>query len=562
MPYWVCIFPASQRDMERGSRYRENMVIELISDSSLLVRFADQPSLDASDRTLRFFYKLRRQFPDLGVIHPAYASVSIDIDPKKFDVEKIHRQIEKVFAESKRELTIAGDFVPIQVKYDGPDLDDVAKHLQLTTDEVIRLHSGVEYKVAFLGFSPGFPYLHGLPQRLVCPRLATPRVRVPAGSVAIAGKQAGVYPSDSPGGWRLLGHTDAELFDPRRIPATLFKPGDRVRFEPRPLLKTRVQRTVEAPVVKRSEAVVEVIKPGMQTTVQDTGRPHHVHLGISQGGAADPLAYKIGNGILGNPPSAPALEMTATGGTFRFLRDTWFTVTGSACEPKLDGHPVSQWAALPVKSGQTLECGAIEKMRSYLHVRGGFEVETILASQSTHVSGGWGGQLLKTGDLLKAGVQEDSHMLYRPPALLLRRLYSEDMHTLRVTRGPQWEKFDDKARGAFLDSTFSIANEVNRLGLRIEGPSVASRDPEELVSEGVSPGAIQVPASGQLFILFCEQCTTGGYPRIANVIAADLWRLGQMKPGARFRFQEVSMEEAWQIRNDWETSLEKVGFGF
>jgi KipI family sensor histidine kinase inhibitor len=538
------------------------MVIELISDSSLLVRFADQPSLDASDRTLRFFYRLRRQFPDLGVFHPAYASVSIDIDPRKFDVDKIHRQIEKVFAESKRELTIAGDFVPVQVKYDGPDLDDVAKHLQLTTDEVVRLHSGVEYKVAFLGFSPGFPYLHGLPQRLIVPRLSSPRVRVPAGSVAIAGKQAGIYPNESPGGWRVLGHTDAELFDPRRVPATLFKPGDRVRFEPRPLLKNRAAKKSQAATVSAKEAAVEILKPGMLTSVQDMGRPHHVHLGISRGGAADPLAYKIGNGILGNPLSAAALEMTATGGTFKFLKDTWFAVTGSACDPKLDAHPVSQWAALPVKAGQTLECGAIEKMRSYLHIRGGFEVETVLGSQSTCVGGGWGGQILKAGDFLKAGALEESHLLYRPPALLLRRHYSEDLHTLRVTRGPQWEKFDDRSRSAFLDSTFAISNEVNRLGLRVEGPSVASRDPEELVSEGVSPGAIQVPASGQLLILFCEQCTTGGYPRIANVISADLWRLGQMKPGARFRFQEVGMEEAWQIRKDWETSLEKVGFGF
>ncbi len=546
--------------MEQGSRYREKMVIELISDSSLLIRFADQPSLDASDRTLRFFYRLRREFPEVGVIHPAYASVSIDVDPLAFDVEKLHRRLETILAASKREDSVSGELVPIPVQYDGPDLEEVARELSLTTDEVIRLHSGVDFKVAFLGFSPGFPYLHGLPQRLVCARLKTPRVRVPKGSVAIAGKQAGIYPSDTPGGWRILGRTDAELFDPYRKPATLLKPGDRVRFEPR-TLKGRTTSARPQPAVNGKDAMIETLRAGFQTSVQDEGRFDSVHLGISRGGAADPLAFRIGNQLLGNPKSAAALEMTATGGAFRFLKETWIAVTGAECEPRLDEQRVSMWAAIPVKSGQILETGAIEKLRAYVHVRGGFEAPAILGARSTFVSGGWGGRVLQNGDFLKAGAQAESHLLHRPPALLLRRLYAEDTSVLRVTPGPQWESFDADTRSLFAESRFRVGNDVNRLGLRLEGPAISSRYSEELISEGVAPGAVQAPGGGQLLILYCEQCTTGGYPRIANVIAPDLWRLGQLKPGAQFRFQVVSFEEAWAIRRDWENALEKVGFG-
>lgn len=538
-------------------------MIELISDSSILVRFADQPSLDANDRALRFFYRVRRVMDGLKGVHPAYASVSIDFDPAKIEFIPLRRQLEKILEESKREHAVNGEIISIPTLYDGPDLDEVAKLLDLTTEEVVRLHSGVEYKVAFLGFTPGFPYLHGLPQRLNCPRKSTPRVRVPAGSVAIAGKQAGIYPSESPGGWQLIGRTDADLFDPRRTSPALFKPGDRVHFVPTRALKVRAEKKLPRPQAPAAEAMIEVLDGGVQSSLQDLGRPNYLHLGISAGGAADPLAYKVGLGILGNPAGAPAIEMTMKGGRFRFLKDTWIALTGSECDATLDGRTLDMWSAIPVKCGQELVCGVIENMRTYLHVRGGFQAEVLLGSKSTFVSGHWGGALLNTGDFVKAGEQKESHLLHRPPALILRRMYSDAAKVLRVTRGPQFERFDPQARSAFFETTYTVADEVNRLGLRLEGtPLPSSTAIEELTTEGVAPGTVQIPSSGKPLLLFCEQCTTGGYPRIANVIGADLWRLGQLKPGAKFRFHEVSLDEAWRLRREQEDALQRVGFGF
>jgi inhibitor of KinA len=204
------------------------------SDSSLLVVLGDAMSLDNYERVMSLFFALRRlNDPRIRNLHPAYASILIDFDPLRLSHENAASLVENLAREGSPQYERAVNVVTIPVCYDlefGPDLQDVADHAKIPTREVIRLHSSATYRVHFLGFTPGFAYLGGLPEALHTPRLATPRKHVPAGTVAIAGSQAGVYPVDSPGGWRLIGRTPLRIFDPNATRPGRLEPGDLVKF--------------------------------------------------------------------------------------------------------------------------------------------------------------------------------------------------------------------------------------------------------------------------------------------------------------------------------------------
>ncbi len=208
--------------------------IVLASDHALLVSFGEEISAESSRHVLRLLTALRsRAVPGVLNLHPAYASLLIRFDPLVARAEALRQFVEEALAGLGRVPLPEPRRVEIPVRYGGshgPDLGDVAKHCGLAEDEVVRLHAAGQYEVAFLGFTPGFPYLAGLDPALSVPRLATPRRRVPAGSVAIGGSQTGIYPLPSPGGWRVIGWTPASLFDPAREPVSLVRMGDRVVF--------------------------------------------------------------------------------------------------------------------------------------------------------------------------------------------------------------------------------------------------------------------------------------------------------------------------------------------
>ena len=205
------------------------------SDCSLLVSFGDAISLEPHQQVL----KLMRAFPELPLgirnMHPAFASVLIDFDPRRRSRSDIESIVRKKMAEPVEARPLEGRVVEIPVRYGGEfgsDLESVARHTGLSAERVVELHASVDYRVYFLGFSPGFPYLGGMPAELATPRLPAPRKRVPAGSVAIGGAQTGIYSVESPGGWRLIGHTALRLFDAAAEPPALLQMGDRVRFVP------------------------------------------------------------------------------------------------------------------------------------------------------------------------------------------------------------------------------------------------------------------------------------------------------------------------------------------
>ena len=296
-------------------------------------------------------------------------------------------------------------------------------------------------------------------------------------------------------------------------------------------------------------SLIEVQSPGLQTTVQDLGREGFGPMGVSPSGAADPIALRIGNRLVGNAEGAAALEMTLVGGTFLFPERSVVALTGSDFGATLDDVVVEMWTAVEVRAGQTLKMGPTRSgARCYLCVRGGMDVKLFLGSASTHLLsslGGYDGRALRKGDVLRIRSAGGTFRTFRKQRLsgwALKQLSPRKV--LRVTAGPQSDWFPEEAHKNFYSATYRLAEESNRMGLRLEGPPITSTSGGEMISEGVSLGAVQITASGLPIILFVEQQTTGGYPKIANVISADLHSLGQLRPRDEIRFEAVGFAAA------------------
>jgi len=309
--------------------------------------------------------------------------------------------------------------------------------------------------------------------------------------------------------------------------------------------------------------VIEVQAPGLLTTVQDLGREGFGHMGVSPSGAADVISLRLGNRLVGNAERAAGLEMTLLGGTFEFPEGAAVALAGSDFGATLDGKAVELWTAFEAKPGQVLRMGPTRSgARCYLCVRGGIDVNAFLGSASTHILSGLGGhegRALKKGDVLTIGpANMDGQKRIGRNACSTggagiagkRRLAAQALEkvkireVLRVTSGPQSDWFPESAQKIFYESTYRVAEESNRMGIRLLGEAIPAPTGGEMISEGVALGAIQVPEGGLPIILFVEQQTTGGYPKIANVISADFHSLGQLRPRDEIRFERVEWETA------------------
>lgn len=280
---------------------------------------------------------------------------------------------------------------------------------------------------------------------------------------------------------------------------------------------------------------IVVVSPGMFTTVQDLGRPGYGLAGVSRAGAADALALRTGNRLLGNAEGAAALEMTLLGGTFLFPEGGRILLTG-------------EWVARDVAAGETVRVGPIEHgARQYLCARGGLRVPLVAGSASTHVLSGLGGGAVRKGDTFAIGEPGGPERPGPVPAALRER-----RKVLRVTAGPQAAEFE---AAVFYGAEYTVSSDSNRMGLRLEGAAIPSAHHGQMVTEGVSLGAIQVPPNGQPILLFVDQQTTGGYPKIANVITADLPSVGQLRPRDAVRFELVSNETAQRLLREQEALL-------
>ncbi len=304
--------------------------------------------------------------------------------------------------------------------------------------------------------------------------------------------------------------------------------------------------------------MIEILSTPPLNTVQDLGRLGARHYGVSTSGAMDPVAFAVGNVLLGNPDNAAVLEVQTFPFVVRFLADTDFALTGADAAATLDEQALPPWWSATARRGQTLTLRPpASGARAYLALGGGIDVPLILGSRSTHLRsefGGFGGRALEQGDVLRTLARETAVAAWRsgglgvvPPAFALP---AHDAGTndrvvrVRVLRAGEYDLFSDDMHETFWTTDWKITHQSDRGGYRLSGPALKLAAPVEMRSYGLVAGIVQVPPSGEPIIQLSDANTAGGYPKMATVIEADLWRLGQARLGSFIRFEEVSYEAA------------------
>ncbi|MBO0899511.1 carboxyltransferase domain-containing protein [Cellulomonas sp. zg-ZUI22] len=543
-----------------------------------------------------------------------------------------------------------GRVVDIPVVYDGPDLAQVARATGLSVEEVVARHLAGGpggYRVAFGGFAPGFAYVVGVDPRLHVPRLATPRTRVPAGAVALAGDYTAVYPAASPGGWQLLGTTSVAMFDVGRgrDAAALLRPGDVVRFVPAPAVPRAVAapraappsaaphapgRTVaqdstvapdntvapgspidpdsqvapDSPVAPPSPVApsppvappspvapsppvappspvapsppvaphagaraVTVLATGPLLLLQDLGRPGLAAVGVPRSGAADPDALRRANRLVGNRPSAAGLEVVLGGLVLRCTATTALALTGAPVAADLDGAAVPHGAAIRAPAGAVLRLGSPpEGLRTWVAVRGGLAVPSVLGSRSADVLSGLGPAAVRQGDVLPLGDDVDG---LPEPALPDGPVPAVEVHGVEVhgvaipgvavpgvagpdvevpghvllpaSDGPRLDHLDARGRAALWATVWDVSPASNRVAVRLAGAPLMRRALGELPSEGLVAGAVQVPPDGQPVVFGADHPVTGGYPVVAVLTREGRARAAQLRPGQRVRLTRTDV---------------------
>ncbi len=464
-------------------------------------------------------------------------------------------RIRAVLTQPQSPLT-SGKIHDVPVRYggdSGPDFDAVCRDHAIDSKTLIQLHTEPEYVVTAIGFTPGFPYLEGLPKNLKTPRRSTPRRHVPAGSVGIGGSQTGVYPFETPGGWHLIGRTDTKFFDLNSSPPALLQPGDRVHFYE----TNHVNAQPDSAATIASKCVtskdIMILEPGLMTTVQDLGRRGFRSSGVPSSGAADRVSALLANSILGNPENAAVLEYTLLGPTVQFTTDCFIAIAGATNNSLASLRPIR------VRRGDTVHLGHVTKgCRGYLAVAGGICVPPILNSCSTYMAaklGGYGGRSLQAGDQLTIGkplvtsfsttwsLANDVAPLPKSPC------------TLRIlTEGPV-----SAAHRAMTNTTMDVSAQSDRMGIRFQGALPPL--PAISLSRAVLPGTVQLPPDGSPILLLCDAQTIGGYPVLGHIIAADLPRAAQLCPGDTVCFSETTLAEAHRLLRQQHNVLATVQQG-
>jgi KipI family sensor histidine kinase inhibitor len=431
----------------------------------------------------------------------------------------------------------AGRQHTIPVRYDGPDLAELADRHGLSIAEVIQRHTASELHVRCLGFMPGFGYLSGLDPTLHTPRRDTPRTVVPAGSVAIGGEHAGIYPVPSPGGWNLIGSTSHRLFNPaatRLDEQFLLAPGDRVRFAASS--DSGTPAFDPARWTTPSMAWLRVKSTGAILGVQDAGRPGLARFGVATGGALDPAALHWANRLLGNPDAAPVLEFAGGGQIFEALTHLTVAITGADAGAEVhapDGtvRTLRPWGTINLAPREILQFrGPREGVWTYLAVRGGIAAPRPLGSASTNARAGIG-CAPRAGDTL-AGTAHDTLLGDATGSRRTdpTRIPGRNTNAIRVWPGPQSESFDETAHRGLFRNIWRISPKSDRVGYRLDGPPIPAPS-RYLESEPVLPGSIQVPPDGLPIITLPDGPTVGGYPKIGWVDPRDLWRVAQTPAG-------------------------------
>lgn len=300
---------------------------------------------------------------------------------------------------------------------------------------------------------------------------------------------------------------------------------------------------------------IKILDAGLLTTVQDLGRYGFQRYGVSASGVMDEYSAKIANKLVGNKVGEAVLETTLKGVQIEFLQNTAVAITGGNCDVTLNGTKIELWQSYLVNRGDILKMGICRSgLRNYLAFAGGIDVPIIMNSKSTNLKakvGGFNGRKLMTGDVLSVGVGS----LEAPLTLNKHYIptYSKDIK-VGVILGQQDDHFTEAGIKTFLNETYTVSQESDRMGIRlssVSGATIEHKNGADIISDGITFGAIQVPGSGQPIVMMADRQTTGGYTKIGNVISSDLAKLAQATPGTKVKFVEYTLEQAVQaIKNN------------
>ncbi len=516
-----------------------------VSLTTLLVELADL------DETMALFSSLTAH-PVEGIeeMVPAARTLMIRFSPHLTDCRALTAHLKTRDISGRTQAS--GTLVEIPVDYTGEDLEEVARLTGLTPEEVIRRHTESEYTMAFAGFAPGFGYLIGGDPALHVARRQTPRTKIPAGAVALAGAFSGVYPQASPGGWQIIGVTPLKMWDIDRTPPALLHPGCRVRFydlAKRPLAAASTPINTAsrpAPCADTTRPELLIKTAPMPAFLQDLGRFGQTGQGVSGSGALDKNALRTANKIVGNPAGTACLEITMGGLVFSSNTRTVIAVTGAPCPISItdsNGCCVNaqSYAPLSLEPGDSVTLHRPKTgTRSYLAVRGGFDVEPVLGSLATDTLAQVGPKPVIAGSTLAIGKVSplSSVSLDESPRQDLPT--ANDIVVLDVILGPRTDWFTETGLQRLTEQEWHVTPQSNRVGIRLAGELPLERkDNAELPSEGTATGAIQVPHNGQPVLFLADHPLTGGYPVIGTVAEYHLDLAGQIPVNARIRFRPI-----------------------
>ncbi|MEY1577358.1 5-oxoprolinase/urea amidolyase family protein [Providencia manganoxydans] len=503
--------------------------------------------LQSLEETMALTDLLRDMSQQLAIeeIIPAARTVLVRFNPLTTEVNWLVSKISQLDV-ATADLKL-DQLVTIPVHYNGEDLGDVAQHLGISVKEVIERHTENEYQVAFCGFAPGFAYMVSQHAQLNVPRRSSPRIRIPAGSVALAGEFSSVYPQASPGGWQLIGITETAVWDLQRTEPALLKPGYRVNYVD--AAKTKVTHSLpRTPIFDSNTAAKDltIIATGLQTLLQDFGRKGQSELGISESGAMDKSALRTANRIVGNAIDEAALEITQGGFKAQANKSLLVAVTGASCEVEITTadnikYIASQYQPIHLAQGDTIRLGkASAGVRSYLAIRGGIDVAPILGSRSFDTLAQVGPSPLVNGQTLavKSVQLQTALALNETPSLAYPT--ADDVVTLDIILGPRTDWFTSQAIQVLTSQLWQVTADSNRIGLRLLGDIAIEREKhQELPSEGTCIGAIQIPANGQPVLFLNDHPLTGGYPVIGAVCEYHLDLAGQIPVNAKIQFNPI-----------------------
>lgn len=313
-----------------------------------------------------------------------------------------------------------------------------------------------------------------------------------------------------------------------------------------------------------------VLKPGLLSTFQDMGRTGHQHLGVPVCGAMDVCSHRLANLLAGNDTDHATLEMTLVGPTLRFEAPACFAIAGADLHPTINGAPVAAYRPLIARAGDVLAFGSAAPdtgVRTYLAVHGGYALTPVLQSTSTYVRGAFGGHAgrpLAKGDTIglhttltttPVNLTDLAQALWQIRVYLPSAVVARARSHLRLLPGVHWDEFAAASRHDLLNSEFRISVQSDRMGYRLEGPALSMTTPRQILSEAASYGTIQVPSGGEAIILMADRQSTGGYPKIAQVITVDLPWLAQRRPGQTVRFELIELDDAQRLDGEREAAF-------